>query len=256
MTKNPWQRNTLAAGVIAAFMTTVATAEAARDSGRAFVDSHAHNATDNSALPVTRHQRAVLDRFINADENADGTLSVAEYRAFAAQRLARTGAEPRTKLTAAEMIDVDAEFMLADRDPDRQLSFHEIYVFETFDRPGMFPPKPESVPQAVSGRWESLSLAQHPNVYHVAPFSAEHHRQALTEGGFTAADSNGDGAISVFEASDFSLLTWTGAVRAFADADANRDALLTVHEYETFIASIADAPQQADRPGEFPSGRM
>ncbi len=256
MTKNSYVRTTLAAAVSATLMAGAANAELARDTREASAGGHADNVTKHSALPVTRHQRAVLDSFINADDNADGMLSVEEYRELALQRLARTGAEPRDKLTAAEMLDVDAEFMVADRDPDGQLSFHEIYVFETFDRPGMFPPKPESVPQTVSGHWESLSLADHPPVYHVAPFSAEHHRKAISEGGFTAADSNGDGVISVFEASDFSLLTWTGAVRAFADADANSDALLTPNEYRTFMASVADAPQQADRPGEFPSGRM
>lgn len=255
MSKKTFLQTTLAAGISAALITTTANAELARDSSEV-TSGHVHSATTHSALPVTRHQREVLDTFVSADNNADGVLSVEEYRTFALQRLARTGIEPRDNLTAAEMIEVDAEFMVADRDPDKQLSFHEIYVFETFDRPGMFPPKPESVPQAVSGHWESQTLAEHPTVYHVAPFSAENHRKAITEGGFTAADSNGDGVVSVFEASDFSLLTWTGSVRAFADADANNDALLTPNEYRTFMASIADAPEQADRPGQFPSGRM
>lgn len=255
MSKKLFLQTTLAASISAALVTTGANAELARESS-AVTSGHGHTATQHSALPVTQHQREVLDTFVSADSNADGMLSVEEYREFALQRFAHTGVEPRDNLTAAEMIDVEAEFMVADRDPDKQLSFHEIYVFETFDRPGMFPPKPESVPQAVSGHWESQTLAEHPTVYHVAPFSAENHRKAITEGGFKAADSNGDGVVSVFEASDFSLLTWTGSVRAFADADANSDALLTQSEYRTFMASVADAPEQADRPGQFPSGRM
>lgn len=256
MAKKTFLRTTLAASLSAALITTTANAELARDSSEVTTGSHVHSGTQHSSLPVTRHQRAVLDGFISADKDADGMLSIEEYRQFALQRLARTGAEPRDNLTAAEMIEVDAEFMVADRDPDRQLSFHEIYVFETFDRPGMFPPKPQTVPQAVSGHWESLTIAEHPPVYHVAPFSAENHRKAITEGGFSAADSNSDGVVSVFEASDFSLLTWTGSVHAFADADANSDALLAPNEYRAFIAAVADAPEQADRPGQFPSGRM
>lgn len=256
MMKTSLRRTTLAASISAALIAGTANAELARDNSEGTAHGQAHDADRLSSLPVTQHQRALLDSFVMADQNADGMLSVEEYREFARHRLAHTGIEPRENLTAAEMVDVEAEFKVADRDPDEQLSFHEIYVFETFDRPGMFPPKPESVPQAVSGHWESQTLADHPVVYHVAPFSAENHRKAISEGGFTAADSNDDGVVSVFEASDFSLLTWTGSVRAFADADANSDALLTPTEYRTFMTSVAKAPEQADRPGEFPSGRM
>ena len=256
MIKTSFLRTTLAAAIGAAFITTTTSADIVRAGDDTSASKQTGDAAQATSFPITRHQRAVLDDFVSADKNADGMLSVEEYRAHALQRAARTGTEPRTNLTAAEMLDVDKEFKVADRDPDGQLTFHEIYVFETFDRPGMFPPKPESVPQAVSGHWESQTLAEHPTVYHVAPFSAENHRKAITEGGFVAADGNGDGVVSVFEASDFSLLTWTGSVRAFADADVNSDALLTPDEYKTFMASIADAPQQADRPGQFPSGRM
>lgn len=256
MTKTTFMKSGLAAAISAALFTLDAHAELAPHGATDTTGAQAQGSTNFHSLPVTEHQRAVLDSFVGADENADGTLSIEEYREYALQRFARTGKAPRTNLTAAEMVTVDAEFMVADRDPDKQLSFHEIYVFETFDRPGMFPPKPESVPQAVSGHWESQTMIDHPAVYHVAPFSAENHRKAITEGGFSATDSNDDGVVSVFEASDFSLLTWTGSVRAFAQADANGDALLTPKEYETFMASVADAPEQADRPGEFPSGRM
>lgn len=254
MIKTTFLRTTLAASISAAVITSAAHADALPTAPEKSAGAAHHHAA--TSLPITRHQRAVLDDFVNADKNADGVLSIEEYRERALKRAARSGVEPRDNLTAAEMIEADAEFKVADRDPDGKLSFHEIYVFETFDRPGMFPPKPESVPQSVSGHWESMTLNEHPTVYHVAPFSAENHRKAITEGGFVAADSNNDGVVSVFEASDFSLLTWTGSVRAFADADANNDALLTPDEYKTFMTSIADAPQQADRPGQFPSGRM
>jgi hypothetical protein len=216
--------------------------------------------------PVGEHEKHILGAFVGADLDMDGMLSVDEYRNLVQQRadyMYERSAEfpgmevgPRENLTAFAMTDLDNQFQQANRNKDDGLSFFEVYYYETFDRPGMFPPEAESVPQQVSGRWEQLTVKDHAPVYHEPPFSPEQHKKALEEGGFAAVDNNDDGVVSMFEASDFSLLTWTPAVHAFVKADANNDAVLTNDEFTTFQESVAGMNLQAERPGEFPTGKQ
>lgn len=212
--------------------------------------------------PVGEHAKHILGAFVGADLDMNGMLSVDEYRDLVQQRadyMYERSAEfpgievgPRESLTAFAMADLENQFQQANRKKDDGLSFFEVYYYETFDRPGQFPPKSESVPQQVSGHWEQLTVKDHAPVYHEPPFSPEQHDKALEEGGFEAVDNNDDGVVSLFEASDFSLLTSTSAVHAYAGADANNDAALTRDEFTKFQESVANMDLQAERPGEFP----
>ena len=221
-------------------------------------------------MPVTSHQSAVLRDFVSADADADGKLTREEFEFLIRARADHVASYydssspsgngmmhgARDNITAYAMLSLDEQYGKADRNADGSLAFHEVYYFETFDRPGMFPTKPDSVPQKVSGHWEMLTVGEHGQVYHQAPFSPDKHRQAIEEGGFTAVDDNDDGVVSIFEASDYSMLTWTSSVRAYDLADGNDDGLLDEKEFSNFQAALAQAPEQAERPGQFPSGKQ
>jgi hypothetical protein len=219
-----------------------------------------------SNTPIADHQEYILGDFVCADADRDGVISIDEYHALAASRaenvfeaqteLPGIETDGREELTAFALADRAQQFERADRDHDAGLSFHEVYFYETFDRPGVFPTASESVPQVVSGRWEQLTVKEHPNISHDAPFSPQVHEDVLESGGFATVDKNGDGFVSIFEASDYSLLTWDAAAHAFDDADVNDDALLTEPEYHEFESAVAAADLQAKRPGELPSGRQ
>lgn len=213
--------------------------------------------------PVGEHQRHIIGSFVGVDLDMNGMLNIDEYRELVRQRTdymfdraaGTAGVEvgPREDLTAYAMADLEEDFRRADRDHDAGLTIHEVYYFETFDRPGRFPPPAESVPQAVAGDWEQLTVDQHAPVYRTPPFSPARHREATQAGGFTAVDGNGDGAVSLFEASDYSLLSWTPAIHAFAHADKNTDGRLGQTEFADFQEVVADFPPRAERPGRFPS---
>ena len=214
-------------------------------------------------LPATRHQREVLDDFTKADADGDSKLSPDEYAEFTTIRADRIfdysyyaqtpvtskffyNPTNRNNLTAAAMVGLDDKFAKADRTGDGALGILEVYYYETFDRPGLFPTASESVPQETSGHWETVTVGEEARVLHKIPFSPETHRQPIEQGGFTAVDDNDDGVVSLIEANDFSMLTWTGAVRAFVTSDVDGNAVLTKAEFENFTSELAQSKQQAE----------
>jgi hypothetical protein len=233
----------------------------------------------SGAVDYTGHQREVLDDFRVADANRDGVLEASEYERFRERRAAKRylatqhqretmetdvtkkrrkntppaadetpGGFPMTEHQESAVRDFDK----ADASGDRRLSFIEVYHYETFERPGQFPPKSNSVPQVVAGHWESVSLEDHPKVITTPPFSVKALERALSSGGFDMVDANNDGRVSIFEANDKSMLYWTADIYSFEKADLNGNWHLDEQEFNRFQELISATVADARRAGDFP----
>ncbi len=231
------------------------------------------------AISYTGHQREVLNDFRLADANRDGVLEASEYDVFLERRAAKrylatqhqrealeTGVtKKRKKNTPTPADETPAgypmtehqdsavrDFDKADASGDRRLSFVEVYHYETFERPGRFPPESASVPQVVAGHWESVSLEDHPKVITTPPFSAKALERALSSGGFDMVDANDDGRVSFFEANDKSMMHWNADIYSFELADVNGNWHLDKKEFRQFQELISATVADARRAGDFP----
>lgn len=230
-----------------------------------------------TGMPYTLHQYSVLSDFRIADADGDGRLSDAEYTTFAERRAAKryaatihqrnaTGASNAegardARVTPDTVAGMPAsphqkqalrEFGATDKSGDDYVDYIEVYYYETFERPGVFPPRDESVPQDMAGHWETLVTDEHPPVHHTVPFSGEALKQAVRAGGFESVDENNDGVVSLFEANDRSMLYWTQNIYQFESADMDGDWSLDPTEFKIFQKKVADTMLEAERAGEFP----
>lgn len=231
----------------------------------------------NSGIPYTLHQYSVLSDFRIADADGDGRLSDAEYTTFAERRAAKRYAATahQRDVIGAESADgarhdrvkpptvagVPAsphqkqalrEFGAVDKSQDKFADYLEVYYYETFERPGVFPPADETIPQEMAGHWETFVKDSHPPVHHTVPFSDQALEQAVNAGGFESVDENNDGVVSIFEAHDRSMLYWTQNIYQFESADLDGDWTLDPSEFEAFRKKVAETKLEAERAGEFP----
>ena len=139
-----------------------------------------------------------------------------------------------------------------DYNGDEFVTYIEAYYWETFERPSVFPTREASVPQDETGTWVTVGVGGHPEVKPTQRFGAEAVRKAVAAGGFDAVDADGDGEVSIFEATGHSMMAWTENIYEFEAADVDGDLMLSESEYRRFREAVRTQVESAERAGLFP----
>lgn len=214
-------------------------------------------AASGSRLPLTMHQRDVLADFKVSDQDRDGALNQTEFSVFAKRREAKSMAASKhqkavLELDAGNRDAIRRDFKTSDSSADGQVDFIEVYFYETFSRPGVFPPRDDSIPQEWAGHWEAAVRATPPGQNRATVFGSEATQRAVEAGGFSAADVNNDGGVSIFEANDHSMLLATHDIYQFEFADLDSDWMLSETEFGMFRKLQHHGAETGDSPAVLP----
>jgi len=213
------------------------------------VSKTSRKAQDDKMAASPHQKRAVSDDddAMAATEHQEEALQLRHHQ----EQVSKTSRKAMDEKMAASPHQ-EMALTTVDYNGDDIVTYVEAYYWETFERPSVFPTREEAIPQDKAGTWVAVGIGGHPTVKPSQRFGANAVEKAIAEGGFDAVDADGDGEVSIFEASSSSMMHWTENIYEFEAADTDGDLALSESEFERFRNKVRTQVESAQRAGLFP----